>query len=70
MTATQYLNALSKLKLTPYGAAKVLGISLSQSHKYARGESPVKETVAKLLACYLAHGLPSAQGGRAVRLTK
>lgn len=58
MTARQYATALAKLKLTPYAAAPVLGISRSLSHKYAAGTAPVKETVALLLACYLAHGLP------------
>lgn len=58
MTAPQYNAALAKLDLTPYGAARVLGISLRQSHRYASGEQPIKETIAKLLACYLAHGMP------------
>lgn len=58
MTSRQYNAALAKLNLTPYAAAPVLGISLRQSHRYASGEQPVKDTVAKLLACYLAHGLP------------
>lgn len=59
MTQLQYLAALHKLKLTPYAAAKVLGISLRQSHRYASGEQSVKETVARLLRCYVEHGLPS-----------
>ena len=58
MTAKQYSEALEKLDLTPYSAAKVLGVSLRQSHRYASGEQPVKRTVALLLAMYLRHGLP------------
>lgn len=61
MTQLQYCKALAKLNLTPYSAAPILGISLRQSHRYASGEQPVKETVAKLLACYLAHGLPDQE---------
>jgi hypothetical protein len=58
MTKAEYMKALAKLKLTPYGAAKLLGISLRQSHRYAAGDQPVKETVAILLDMYLRHGLP------------
>lgn len=58
MTFRQYNAALAKLGLTPYAAARVLGISLRQSHRYASGEQPVKDTIAKLLACYLEHGMP------------
>ena len=58
MTKTQYRKALEELKLTPYSAAPALGISLRQSHRYASGEQPIKETVARLLEAYLRHGLP------------
>lgn len=58
-TAAQYMAALSKLSLTPYGAARLLGISLRQSHRYASGEQPVKKTVALLLTMYLRHGIPA-----------
>ncbi len=58
MTKDQYLKSLHKLNLTPYGAAAVLGISIRQSHRYASGEQAVSAPVAKLLACYLEHGLP------------
>jgi hypothetical protein len=58
MTKTQYCKALAELNLTPYSAARVLGISLRQSHRYASGEQPVKATVALLLQAYLRHGLP------------
>lgn len=57
MTKTQYRSALKKLGLSIVGAAPVLGIGRRQSQRYAAGD-PVPETVAKLLACYLAHGLP------------
>lgn len=58
MTAKQYNTAIAKLKLTPYAAAPLLGISLRQSHRYASGEQPVKETVARLLFMLLRHGVP------------
>jgi hypothetical protein len=61
MTKTQYRRALEELKLTPYSAAPLLGISLRQSHRYASGEQTVKDTVALLLAAYLRHGLPPTQ---------
>lgn len=59
MGAREYLQALQKLGLTPYSASKVLGVSLSTSHRIARGEQALPRTVALLLACYLTHGLPS-----------
>lgn len=58
MTKAAYRKALEELNLTPYSAAAVLGISLRQSHRYASGEQPIKETVALLLQAYLTHGLP------------
>jgi hypothetical protein len=54
MTANQYTATLAKLNLTPYSAASLLGISIRQSHRYASGEQPVKETVAILLRLMLA----------------
>lgn len=58
MTAGQYNAALRRLDLTPYAAAKVLGISLRQSHRYAADETPVPPVVAKLVRAYVKHGMP------------
>lgn len=58
MTSLQYQAAVKKLGHTPYSVAAVLGISIRQSHRYASGEQTVAEPVAKLIRCYLVHGLP------------
>lgn len=62
MTNKQYLDTLKKLGLTPAGqqTAQALGLSLRQCQRIAAGDSPVPETLAKLLAMYLEHGLASA----------
>ena len=59
MTTSQYLAALRKLGLTPASkrTAAVLGLSLAQIKRYAAGDN-VPGPVARLLAAYLAHGLP------------
>jgi hypothetical protein len=49
MTAKQYIAALKKLELSPYGAAPVLGISPRMSLRYSAGTHPIPETVAKLV---------------------
>lgn len=50
MTGQQYVAACNKLGITPgYGAAKVLGISLAMTQRYAKGSWPIPMTVAKLL---------------------
>lgn len=58
MNAQQYRNALQVLGLSIVGAAPVLGISRRQSQRYAAGTTPIPETIARLLTCYLAHGVP------------
>ena len=60
MTKTQYLQALKKLDLTPAGkaTAEALGLSLRQCQRLASGDSPVPETVAKLLRMMVRHGRP------------
>ena len=60
MNAEEYQAALIVLGLTPYSAARWLGISLRQSHRYASGEQIVSKPVVKLLDAYLVHGLPVA----------
>jgi hypothetical protein len=59
MTPQQYLAALRKLGLPPYGQATcaALGLRPRQIARMASGESPVKATVALLLRMYLRHGL-------------
>ncbi len=47
--ARQYVAALRKLGLTPYGAAPHLGISTRMSIRYAAGTHAIPETVAKLV---------------------
>src|SRR5688572_20642833 len=51
MTTKQYLAALAKLGLTPHAklTAQSLGLSLRQCQRIAAGDSPVPETLAKLL---------------------
>ena len=50
MTNLQYQKAKANLGLSHSGMASALGISLRQSMRYASGENPVAEPVAKLLA--------------------
>ena len=50
MTPAQYKKAKASLLLSHSGMAEALGISLRQSMRYASGENPVSEPVAKLLA--------------------
>ena len=50
MTPLQYTKAKANLGLSHSGMARALGISLRQSMRYASGENPVAEPVAKLLA--------------------
>lgn len=58
MSADQFNRAVKKLGLTTYSCGDHLGISLSASHRYARGEVPVPKTLAKLIRAYLKFGLP------------
>lgn len=57
MTAAQYKAACKKLDISIYASAKVLGISLSSAQRYAGGQWPVPETVAKLLRALVKLGL-------------
>lgn len=60
MNQDQYLKALRKLNLTPSGkaTAAALGVTVRTAQGYASGEHPIPEPIAKLLRCYLEHGLP------------
>lgn len=62
MTTDQYLAALDKLRLTPASklTAFILGLSVRQCQRIAAGGSPVPESVARLLALLIRHGIPRA----------
>lgn len=49
MTPDQYRIAIAKLGLSQQRAGPVLGVSPRTSQSYALGETPIPETVAKLL---------------------
>lgn len=58
MTHSQYLAALAKLGLPPYGQAtcKALGLKPRQIARLAKGDAEVTDTLALLLRMYLKHG--------------
>lgn len=62
MTTDQYLAALAKLGLPPYGKAtcEALGMSLRAIAGMASGERNVTKTVALLLRMYLRYGVFSS----------
>jgi hypothetical protein len=49
MSAKQYRDACTKLGISIYASAKVLGISLSSAQRYAKGSHEIPDTVARLL---------------------
>jgi hypothetical protein len=53
MTSGQYLIAIAKLGLTQVEAGEFLGRSGRQGQRWASGEVPVPESVAKLLRLML-----------------
>lgn len=55
--AAQYKAACKTLDISIYASARVLGISLSSAQRYAGGQWPVPETVAKLLRALVKLGL-------------
>ena len=61
MTTAQYLEALRKLGLSPYGKAtqEALGMSPRAIARMAAGGT-VTKTVELLVQMYLRHGLPEA----------
>jgi hypothetical protein len=56
MTPAQYTAALRMLGLTTAAAAPVLGILRRQSFRYAAGDAPIPEVVAKLVRALLELG--------------
>lgn len=64
MTTKQYRAALKTLGLTPAAQSTALALGLSVRHcqRFAAGY-PVPKTLAKLLRCYLKHGLPDEKKG-------
>jgi hypothetical protein len=56
MTPLQYRAACDKLGLTIVGSGPVLGVSKRQAQRYAHGEQPIPETVAKLLRAMIRLG--------------
>jgi hypothetical protein len=49
MSKTQYRKILDQLELTIVGAAPVFGISRRHAQRFASGEAPIPEPMAKLL---------------------
>jgi hypothetical protein len=49
MTAKQFNEALTKLRLSVYASAPILGISLRQAQRYSAGEQAVAQPVANRL---------------------
>lgn len=49
MTATQYRAAIEKLGLSQRGAGFFLGVDERTSRRWAAGDAPIPESVAKLL---------------------
>lgn len=61
LTTRQYLTALRSLGLGPASkrTAHLLGLSLPSIQRIAAGRQDVPPSVARLLAMYQAHGLPT-----------
>lgn len=60
MTRTEFRQSLKALAMTPYKAAKYLGVSQRQCHRYASGETGVPAPVALVLRDLVKHGrIPS-----------
>ena len=57
MTPTQYRTCLSTLSLNHHTAAEVLGCSWRQSHRWAKGETPVPRPVAIVLLTCIGHDI-------------
>jgi len=60
MKRTEFVRALQELDLAHASnrTAAALGVGRRQIQRYAEGEQPVPEPVARLLDMYLEHGLP------------
>jgi plasmid maintenance system antidote protein VapI len=61
MTTAEYLDALQKLGLSPYGeaTAEVLGVSIPTLARLAVGKRQVSRPLALLIRLYLRFGVPS-----------
>lgn len=57
MTANEYRATIARLKLSQRKAAGVLGVGERSSRRWALGEAPVPEPVAKLLRLMIKHKL-------------
>jgi len=56
MTGAQFEEAILKLGMSRAGAGRFLGLSERQTRRLVRGQKPVPESAALLLASMLAHG--------------
>jgi hypothetical protein len=55
MTKTQYRKAIAAVGLSQVKASKFFGVDRKTSPRWARGETPVPEAVAKLLRIMIHH---------------
>lgn len=60
ISARDFRRAVEALGYSVYASTDLLGISLRQAQRYAGGETPVPETVSKLLDMLMRHGVPRA----------
>lgn len=60
MTNLQYLKALRRLNLRPYGqeTQRALGLSRRQLARLSAGAQDVPATLERLLTVYVLHGIP------------
>jgi predicted transcriptional regulator len=56
MTMAEFRQSLRALAMTPYKAAKYLGVSQRQCHRYASGETGVPAPVAMVLRDLVKNG--------------
>jgi hypothetical protein len=56
MTALQYRKACATLGISVYKSGEVVGVTKRQAYRYASGETPVPEIVAKLLRALIRLG--------------
>lgn len=55
MDKAEYAKICRTLKVSPYRLAAMIGISPSLAYKYARGEQPVSEIVARFMRVLAAY---------------
>jgi hypothetical protein len=63
MTRAEFRQSLRALAMTPYKAAKYLGVSQRQAHRYASGETGVPAPVAMVLRELIKTGRLNAKTG-------